>query len=126
MPDRCDVTGCSNIPNSEKGKALHKNPFNGDDRKQAKARRTKWTEFVQWKRAKWRSTSSSTVCSCHFAPEDFTRRLSFINQKCQRTLLKDEIGILPVPRFQRNTFKEEEELSHRSRRQVSLLLCPDP
>ena len=77
MPDRCVVTGCSNVPNSEKGIALHKIPFFGDDRNQAKARRKKWTEFVQLKHAKWSPTASSAVCSCHLAPEDFTRKLSF-------------------------------------------------
>lgn len=122
MPDRCVVAGCSNIPDSEKGIALHRIPFYGDERSQAKARRKKWTDFVKLKRAKWSPTASSAVCSCHFAPEDFTKRLSFCGQRLQRTLLKDEIGILPVPRFQRNTF-EEEELSRRSRRQVSLLFA---
>ena len=61
MPDRCVVAGCSNIPNSEKGLALHKIPLYGDDRKGAKARRKKWTEFVQLKRAKLSPTASSTV-----------------------------------------------------------------
>ncbi|XP_068761369.1 TNF receptor-associated factor 6-like [Montipora capricornis] len=111
------VAGCSNIPNSEKRIALHKIPFYGDDRNKAKARRKKWTEFVQLKRAKWSPTVSSAVCSCHFAPEDFTRQLSFGIQKWQRTLVKDEIGIVPVPRFHPNTF-EQEELSDRSRCQM--------
>ena len=52
----------------------------------------------------------------------FYRKLVFGTQKWQRTLVKDEIGIVPVPRFHRNTF-EQEELSDRSRRQVSLYLC---
>ena len=118
MPDRCVVAGCSNTPNPEKGIALHRIPFYGDERSKEKARRKKWTDFVKLKRAKWSPTASSAVCSCHFAPEDFTRRLPFSSERFQKTLLKDEIGILPVPRFQRNTF-EEEELSRRSRRQVS-------
>ena len=119
MPDRCVVASCSNVPNSEKGIALHKIPFFGDNRNKAKARRKKWTEFVQLKRAKWSPTASPAVCSCHFAPEDFTRKNSFGGQKWQRTLVKDGIGIGPVPRFHQNTFKQE-ELSDRSRRQVSL------
>ena len=79
---------------------------------------------MQLNRAKWSPTASSAVCSCHFAPEDFTRKLSFGTQKCQRTLVMDEIGIALVPRFHRNTF-EQEELSDRSRRQVSLLCYID-
>ena len=118
MPDRCVVAGCSNTPNPEKGIALHQIPFYGDERSKSKARRKKWTDFVKLKREKWSPTASSAVCSCHFAPEDFTRRLPFSSERFQKTLLKDEIGILPVPRFQRNTF-EEEELSRRSQRQVS-------
>ena len=117
MPDRCVVAGCSNISDPEKGIALHKIPFYGDDRREAKARRKKWTDFVKLKRDKWTPSASSALCSCHFAPEDFTRRLSFGSLKCQRTLIKDEIGVLPVPKFQRNTWGEE-ELSDRSRRQV--------
>ena len=35
MPDRCVVAGCCNVPNSEKGIALHKIPFFGDDRNKA-------------------------------------------------------------------------------------------
>ena len=48
MPDRCVVGGCSNIPDAEKGIALHKIPFYGDDRSEAKARRKKWTDFVKF------------------------------------------------------------------------------
>ena len=70
--------------------------------------------------AKWSLTASSAVCSCRFAPEDFTRKISLVSQKWQRTLVKDEIGIVPVAEFHRNTF-EQEELSDRSCRQVSLL-----
>ena len=58
MPDRCVVAGCYNVPNSEKGIALQKFPFFGDDRNMAKARRKKWTEFVQLKCAKWSPTAS--------------------------------------------------------------------
>lgn len=122
MPDRCVVAGCSNTPSAEKGIALHKIPFFGDTRSEAKARRKKWTDFVKLKRAKWTATASSAVCSCHFGPEDFARRHSFGGLKQQRTLIKDEIGILPIPRFHRSTF-EEEELTLRTRRQVSLHVC---
>ena len=119
MPETCVVAGCSNTRNTEKGIGLHKIPYYRDDRKEAKARRKKWVAFVKLKRAKWEPSVSSAICSCHFSPEDFTKRLSFGNVKCQRKLVKDELGVLPVPKFHRNTWGEEEELSHRSRRQVS-------
>ena len=35
MPDRSVVEGCSNVPHSEKGIALHKIPFFGDDQNKA-------------------------------------------------------------------------------------------
>ena len=77
MPDRCVVAGCSNVPNSEKGIALHNIPFFGDDRNKAKARRKKWTEFVELKRGKWSPTASSAVCSCHFATRRFYKKTFF-------------------------------------------------
>lgn len=108
MPDRCVVAGCSNTPNAEKGIALHKIPFYGDERSEAKTRRKKWVDFVKLKRGKWNPSASSVVCSCHFAPEDFTRRLSLGTSRSQRTLVKDEIGILSVPKFHRNTLGGED------------------
>ena len=123
MPDRCVVAGCSNTPNAEKETALHKIPFFGDHRSEAKARRKKWADFVKLKRAKWRASASSAVCSCHFATEDFARRHCFGGLKQQRTLIKDEIGVLPILRFQGNTSKEEELALRTSRRQVSLHAC---
>ena len=101
---------------------LHKIPFFGDHRSEARARRKKWADFVKLKRAKLTATASLAVCSCQFAPEDFARRHCFGGLKQQRTLIKDEIGILPIPRFQRNTF-EEEELTLRTRRQVRVHGC---
>ena len=122
MPDRCVVAGCSNTPNAEKEFALNKIPFFGYHQSEAKARRKKWADFVKLKRAKLTATASSAVCSCHFDPEDFAWWHYFGGLKQQRTLIKDEIGILPIPRFQRNMF-EEEKLTLRTRRQVSLHAC---
>lgn len=41
MPDTCVVVGRSNIPDAEKGIRLHKIPFYGDNRSEAKAGRRK-------------------------------------------------------------------------------------
>ena len=122
MPDRCVVVGCSGTPNAEKEIALHKIPFFGDHRSEAKARRKNWADFLKLKRAKLTATASSALCSCHFAPEDFAPRHCFGGLKQQWTLIKDEIGILTIPRLQRNTF-EEEEFTLRTRRQVSVHAC---
>jgi len=40
-----------------------------------------------------------TASSCHFATEDFARRHCFGSLKQQRTLIKDETGILPILRY---------------------------
>ena len=102
MPGRCVVGGCSN----------------GDDRTEAKARRKQLVDFVELKRAKWEPTAASRVCSVHFSnSEDFEAQFSIPGVKRRRELIKDEIGPIPVQRFHRNLW-EEEELSGRSRRQV--------
>lgn len=87
MPDRCVVVGCSNTPNAEKGIAFYQIPFFGDNRGDAKARRKRWTDFVK----KWTATATSVVCSCHFAKEDFARRLSFGDLKQQRNTLRRRV-----------------------------------
>ena len=118
MPGRCVVGGCSNRNDSERNISLHKIPCYGDDRTEAKARRKKWVDFVKLKRAKWAPTAASRVCSVHFSnSEDFEVQFSIPGVKRRRELIKDEIGPIPVPRFHRNSW-EEEELSDRSRRQV--------
>lgn len=117
MPDRCVVYGCSNVNDPENGISLHRIPFFNDNRSEALARRKKWVDFVKSKRAKWEPTASSHVCSCHFAKEDFSEQFLFPGVKRRRELKKDAVGVVPVPRFQKNAW-EEEELSSRTRRQV--------
>ena len=59
MPNRCVVESCSNVANPAEGISLHFIPFAGDKRPEAKRRR------------KWEPTPNSSVCSAHFAKEDF-------------------------------------------------------
>lgn len=47
MPEKCVVFGCSNVPNSKEGIALHPIPFYGKDDPQKRKRRKKWVDFVQ-------------------------------------------------------------------------------
>lgn len=111
--------GCTNTKIPENGISFHKIPFCEDDSSVAKARRKKWVDFVKLKRAKWQPSAYSHVYTCHFAPEDFTEKIVFaVAKKKHRQLIKDDIEFAAVPRFQRNSWEEEEELSHRSRRQV--------
>ena len=79
----------------QEGIALHTIPFYGDDRPQAKKRRKRWVDFVKAKRAKWEPSKSSVICSKHFKPDDFTRRLD----------VQEENGILLTPWLKRNEFE---------------------
>ena len=88
-------------------------PFYGDTRSEAVKRRRKWISYVNGSRKHWTPSKYSVVCSMH-RKEDFTRTYSF-NQQCyQERLKRDEIGVLPVPRFYRP--KVEQEYSTRDRR----------
>ena len=90
MPNRCVVGGCSNVADAKQGISLHFIPFAGDERPEAKRRRKLWVGFVQLKRAKWEPTSVSSICSAHFAKEDFTQMFSGPSRKkcgCLQTKL---------------------------------------
>ena len=118
MPGRCVVGGCSNGNDPERNTSLHNIPCYGDDRTEAEARRKQWVDFVKLKRAKWEPTAASRVCSVHFSnSEDFDAQFSIPGVKRRREFIKDEVGPIPVQRFHRNLW-EDEELSDRSRRQV--------
>ena len=122
MPDRCVVVGCFNVPSLEKGIALHKIPFFGDDRNKAKARRKKRTEFVQLKRAKGSPSASSAVLLLSLRSRRFYKKTCFRCSEMAKNSCQGWNGIVPVTRFHRKTF-EQEELSDRGRSQVSLYLC---
>jgi len=77
----------------------------GDHQSEAKARRKKWADLVKLKCAKWTATASS-------AHVTLLQKTLPGGLKQQRTLIKDEIGILPIPRFQQNMFEEEEVSVH--------------
>jgi len=51
----------SPVSNAEKEIALHKIPFFGDHRSEAKARRKKWADFVKLKRAKLTAKREKTL-----------------------------------------------------------------
>lgn len=128
MPHRCVVGGCSNEPDPKKGIALHKIPFPDDGRGEARKRRRKWIDFVKAKRAKWEPTINSRICSAHFNPEDFERRFSSLpGIDNRRILIKDDIGIVPIPsihaaQLSRGDKVTEKPSSTRRRRRVSFLL----
>jgi len=94
MPARCVVGGCNNTRNIQEGIALHTIPFYGDDHSEAKKRRKRWVDFVKAKRAKWELSKSSVICSKHFKPDDFARRLD----------VQEENGVLLTPWLQQDEF----------------------
>ena len=96
MPNRCVVGGCSNVSNTKQGISLHFIPFAGDERPEARKRRKQWVDFVRLKRAKWDPTPNSSICSAHFAKDDFTQRFLGISNQSD-WLVADEIGVAAIP-----------------------------
>ena len=109
----CLGYGCGDKKDETKGIYIHQICFYCDTRSEAVKRRRKWILFVNGSRKHWTPSKYSVVCSMH-RQEDFTRTYSF-NQQCyQERLKRDEIGVLPVPRFYRA--KVEQEYSTGDRR----------
>ena len=99
MPSRCVVFGCSNTPHPKNGIIVHKIPYDGDSRPEAIKRRKRWVDFVKHKHAKWEPSSSSCICSKHFEPDTFVRRVNLPGQETTYIpwLKKDEVGISSFP-----------------------------
>ncbi|XP_015765440.1 PREDICTED: THAP domain-containing protein 1 A-like [Acropora digitifera] len=105
MPDRCVVYGCSNKADPENGIGLHKIPFFGDDRKECRRRRKKWIDFVLRRRAHWKPTKHSKICSLHFRREDFSRMFTALpgqEKLSAPRLMADDVGPCVFPAIQIN------------------------
>ena len=98
MPNRCVVEGCSNVANPAGGISLHFIPFAGDKRPEAKRRRKQWVDFVHNKREKWEPTPNTSVCSAHFAKEDFHNMFATLSTK-KPPLIFDKIGVVAIPNY---------------------------
>ena len=101
---------------------MHIIPYYNDDRPLVKARRKQWIDFVKTKRKHWKPKKYSCVCSQHFAAEDYKRRFSFLLHQGKQQLVKDETGVVPIPRYSVGNAvddKNKENLSARSKRKVS-------
>ena len=100
MPDRCVAYGCSNKAEPENGIDLHKIPFFGDDRKECRRRRKKWIDFVLRRRAHWKPTKHSKICSLHFRREDFSRTFTALpgqEKLSAPRLMADDLGPCVFP-----------------------------
>ena len=105
MPERCVAAGYNNTRNVEERISLHVIPFYGDERKEAKKRRKRWTDFVEQKRVKWTASKRSVACSEHFTADDFTHRYANLDVEeegkqlpiANRWLKRDDLGITVLP-----------------------------
>ena len=123
MPARCQAANCSNLPDKEKGITLHPIPFYNDERSEAKRRRKRWVDWVKLKRARWEPTIHSCVCSSHFTPESYERRI--FTPGTIRRLITDEYGVAAFPTSNKTKDGDtgDNVVSNRTCRQVSLLCC---
>ena len=126
MPDRCVAYGCSNKADAENGIGLHKIPFFGDDSKKCRTRRKKWIDFVLRRRAHWKATKHSKICSLHFRREDFSRMFTALPRQEKLSaprLMADDVAPCVFPAIQTNDpeFGQDDRsppMSERTRRMV--------
>ena len=130
MLKRCVTAGCRNKRNLEEGISLHKLPFYGDERPEAKKRRKKWVDFVRLKRAKWEPSQSSVLCSEHFKREDFVCSADLGDDKnrhaSKRWLKTDDFGVNVFPSVHAKTLSpnaNQKPVSKRSKRMVRQVRC---
>ena len=62
-------------------------------------RRKRWVDFVKRKRAKWEPSSSSCVCSKHFEPDVFVRKVNSPGQETMYIpwLKRDKVDVSSFP-----------------------------
>ena len=56
---------------------------------------------MKQKRAKWKPTQNSSICSKHFTEKDYIRRFTYVDEVTNKPtvprLKRDEIGVTAVP-----------------------------
>ena len=98
MPDACVVFGCNNTPNQKEGIGLHLVPYYGAENPKKRKRRKKWVALAQLKRAHWKPTKYSAVCSKQLRDDDFKVKFSDLTRdNLQRKLRKNEVGVCVFP-----------------------------
>ena len=73
---------------------MHKIPSDSDLRTEVCRRRKRWIKFVNETRKHWTVGKTSSICSVHFKPEDFTRPFQ---SNLKRLLREDEFGVCVWP-----------------------------
>ncbi|CAH3115589.1 unnamed protein product, partial [Porites lobata] len=119
MPERCVAARCGNVKDPARNISMHKIPFFGDVCPIKKKRRKKWVDFVLERRKMWVPGKTSSLCSVHFAPDDFQRPLNKeVNLK--RDLKKDEIGVCVFPSIHAKRKGEDDEPPSKKRREARM------
>ena len=118
MPSRCVVFGCSNTGDPKNGVILHKIPYDGDSGPEEIKWRKRWVDFVKRKHAKWEPSSTSCICSKHFEPDAFVRKVNLPGQETTYIpwLKKDEVGVSPFPTLSTANEGDEDTTSKRTAR----------
>ena len=81
--------------------------------------RAKWTRFVQRHRAQWKPSSTSVLCSAHFAITDFEQRFDLNLQDPEKFATKRWLKKGSIPSVDCVVLEPKvEEISARERRQV--------
>ena len=120
MPERCVAARCGNVKDPDRNISMHKIPFFGDVCPIKKKRRKKWVDFVLERRKMWVPGKTSSLCSVHFAPDDFQRPLNKeVNLK--RDLKKDEIGVCVFPSIHAKRKGEDDEPPSKKRREARMV-----
>ena len=105
MPDRCVVYGCNNKADPENGNGRQEVPFFGDDSKECRRRRKKWIDFVLRRRAHWKPSKHSKICSLHFRRENFSwmfTTLPWQEKLSSPKFMADDLGPCVFPSIQTN------------------------
>ena len=119
MPERCVAARCGNVKDPDRNISIHKIPFFGDVCRIKKKRWKKWVDFVLERRKMWVPGKTSSLCSVHFAPDDFERPLNKeVNLK--RDLKKDEIGVCVFPSIHAKR-KGDDEPPCKKRREAQMV-----
>ena len=119
MPERCVAARCGNTKDRDRNISMHKIPFFGDVCPIKNKRSKKWVNFVLERGKMWVPGKTSSLCSEHFASDDFQRPLN-TEVNLQRDLKKDEIGVCVFPSIHAKRKGEDDEPPSKKRMEARL------
>ena len=120
MPERCVAARCGNTKDRDRNISMHKIPFFGDVCPIKNKRSKKWVNFVLERGKMWVPGKTSSLCSEHFASDDFQRPLN-TEVNLQRDLKKDEIGVCVFPSIHAKRKGEDDEPPSKKRREARMV-----